>query len=212
MSTRLSKRYRIHDFAELAGVTVKTLRHYDRLGLLKPKRTDAGYRLYADADLERLEQIIALKFLGFSLRQVKDILERTRLDLRDALRLQRYAIEEKQAHLSRALRAVRALEEAIEDRNALDPGILKRLIEVIDVHSDIDAMKQYYTDAAWERRRRYYEEGPSPVWLELYRDVRALLGEDPGSDKAQEVADRWLALSVRSYTGDPDVQTNSMTA
>src|SRR6202040_2616689 len=47
---------------------------------------------------------------------------------------------------------------------------------------------------------------------ELYRDVHALIGTDPGSDQAQEVADRWLALGVRSYTGDPDVQTDSMTA
>ena len=50
--------YRIHEFAELAGVTVKALHHYDRLGLLKPRRTDSGYRLYDERDLERLEQIV----------------------------------------------------------------------------------------------------------------------------------------------------------
>ena len=55
----MSRRYRIHEFAGLSGLTVKTLHHYDRLGLLTPTRTDAGYRLYAEADLERLEQIIA---------------------------------------------------------------------------------------------------------------------------------------------------------
>jgi DNA-binding transcriptional MerR regulator len=42
--------YRVHQFAELAGVTIKALRHYDRLGLLKPARSDAGYRLYRLAD------------------------------------------------------------------------------------------------------------------------------------------------------------------
>ena len=45
--------YRAREFAELAGVTVRTLHHYDRLDLLKPRRTDAGYRLYRDRDLER---------------------------------------------------------------------------------------------------------------------------------------------------------------
>src|SRR5215831_15227659 len=59
----LNKHYRIQEFAEMAGVTVKALHHYDRLGLLKPRRSAAGYRMYCEHDLERLEQIVALKFL-----------------------------------------------------------------------------------------------------------------------------------------------------
>src|SRR6202035_676301 len=98
----LSRLLRVHEFAELAGVTVKALHHYDRLGLLKPTRTDAGYRKYADADLERLEHILALKFWGFSLKQVRAILERTSLEWAEALRWQREAIEDTQAHLGRA--------------------------------------------------------------------------------------------------------------
>ena len=57
----MSKLYRVHELAERADVTVKTLHHYDRIGLLKPRRTDAGYRLYALDDLARLEHIAALK-------------------------------------------------------------------------------------------------------------------------------------------------------
>jgi hypothetical protein len=66
---KLSKTYRIQEFAELTGVTVKALHHYDRLGLLKPQRALSGYRLYVERDLERLEQILALKFLGFPLQR-----------------------------------------------------------------------------------------------------------------------------------------------
>ena len=208
----MSRLFHVHEFAELAGVTVKALHHYDRLGLLTPTRTDAGYRMYADADLERLEHILALKFLGFSLKQVRAILERTTLELAEALRWQRKAIEDKQAHLGRALQAIRAAEHAVDSGQPVDPAILKRIIEVINVQHDIELMKRYYSDEAWERRRRYYEEGPSAEWQALYGEVRALIGTDPGSDQAQEVADRWLALAVRSYTGDPDVQTDSMTA
>jgi hypothetical protein len=68
---RSSRSYKVHEFAELAGVTVKALHHYDRLGLLTPRRTEAGYRVYTERDLERLEQIVALKFLGLPLRQIK---------------------------------------------------------------------------------------------------------------------------------------------
>jgi len=58
--------YQPHEFAKRAGVTIRALHHYDRLGLLKPSgRTAAGYRRYTDRDLVRLEQVVALKFIGF---------------------------------------------------------------------------------------------------------------------------------------------------
>src|SRR5262249_57262771 len=84
----MSRFYKIHEFAELGAVTVKALRHYDRLGLLKPKRTTCGYRMYAERDLERLEQIIALKFLGVSLKQIKIMLDRPAAELSEPLQLQ----------------------------------------------------------------------------------------------------------------------------
>ena len=63
--------YRIQEFAKLAGVTVRALHHYDRLGLLKPSgRSAAGYRLYRDCDLARLEQIVVLKFLRLPLTEI----------------------------------------------------------------------------------------------------------------------------------------------
>ena len=81
---KLSKTYQIHEFAELTGVTVKALHHYDRLGLLKPQRALSGYRLYVERDLERLEQIVALKFLGFPLQEIKAVLDRAALKLPEA--------------------------------------------------------------------------------------------------------------------------------
>ena len=86
--------YRVHEFAARAGVTVKALHHYDRVGLLEPRRTGAGYRIYTDLDLERLEQIVALKFLGLSLKAIKVLLESGLPSLPDALRLQRQVLEE----------------------------------------------------------------------------------------------------------------------
>ena len=61
------RRYRAREFAELSGVTVRALHHYDRLGLLRPKRAQNGYRAYGEQDLVRLEQIVALKFVGLPL-------------------------------------------------------------------------------------------------------------------------------------------------
>ena len=204
--------YRIREFAELAGVTVKALHHYDRMGLLSPRRTGAGYRVYGERDLERLEQIVALKFLGLPLRQVKSVLEGTEVELAAALRAQRKAIEKKQALLARAVCAIAAAEESMAAGRPADPAALRKIIEVIDMRNSIETMKKYYTEEAWQRRRGYYENGPSREWVELYRDAHALAGEDPASDRAQALADRWLALSVRAWAGDPDVQTDSPAA
>jgi DNA-binding transcriptional MerR regulator len=209
----LSRYFQVQEFAELAGVTVKALHHYDRLGLLKPRRTEAGYRMYTQTDLERLEQVVALRFIGFPLKQIKLLLDGEALELGDALRMQRKAIEEKQWLLARAVRAIRAAEEALLPGKPADPAILKRIIEVIDMQEDIATMKRYYrTEAAWEMRRRYYEEGPDEEWKALYRDIKAALHDDDAGERAQALAERWLNLSVRAYGGDPNVQTDSMTA
>jgi DNA-binding transcriptional MerR regulator len=215
----LGKYYKIHEFAKLAGVTVKALHHYDRLGLLQPGRTEAGYRVYCERDLETLEQIVALKFLGIPLKQIGVVLKRA-AQLPDALRLQRRALEDKHALLGRAIRAIQAAEESLESGKPADTAILKKIIEVINMQNDmqndmqdgIAVMKKYYSEEAWERHRRYYEEGPSPEWRQLYRDAEALLGTDPGSEAAQALVERWFELSRRAYTGDPEVQTDSPTA
>ncbi|MCW3053630.1 MAG: MerR family transcriptional regulator, partial [Chthonomonadales bacterium] len=74
--TTLERRlYPIGEFAGRAGVTVRTLRFYDKVGLLAPSAmTEAGYRLYAEQDLSTLQHILALKFLGFSLVEIKQCL------------------------------------------------------------------------------------------------------------------------------------------
>jgi hypothetical protein len=80
------------------------------------------------------------------------------------------------------------------------------------MQNGIEWMKKYYSEEAWERRRRYYQDGPSPEWLQLYRDANRLLGSDPASPPAQALSDRWLNLSVRAWAGDPEAQTDSPTA
>src|SRR5947207_7290968 len=98
--------HRSAEFAKLAGTTVRTLHHYDRLGLLKPRvRTAAGYRMYDDKDFERLEQIVALKFVGVPLRQIRTLLDGGTVRMTDALPMQRRLLEAKRILLDRAIQA-----------------------------------------------------------------------------------------------------------
>jgi DNA-binding transcriptional MerR regulator len=194
------------EFAELAGVTVRTLHHYDRLGLLRPRRSEAGYRVYRESDLKRLEQIVALKFLGLPLKQIRELLDLDLQDLSAALRIQGEVLEEKRRLLDRAIRAIR---DAEREPN---PALLKKIIEVIGMQENTDWKEKYYSPEArakieirakdWtpELQKRWTQ-----AWLDLIFDVEAALGEDPASERAQSLVARWRNL-VESFTGsDPEV-------
>ena len=208
----MAKFYQVHQFAELAGVTVKALHHYDRLGLLKPKRTDAGYRLYTLVDLERLEQIVALKFLGLPLKQIKAVLDRGAVELAVALHMQRKALEDKQRQLGRAIQAIVEAERSIESGNPADPLILKKIIEVIEMQDGVELMKKYYSDEAWAKYKKFYEQGPSQEWQALYREVAAALDEDPAGGKAEKLTDKWVELLRKETNYDPEAVASNVRA
>jgi len=112
--------YRVLEFAKLAGVTVRALHHYDRLGLLKPKqRSSGGYRLYTNRDLGRLEQIVVLKFLGIPLKQIRGLLE-AESNLTAALQRQQEILAEKRRQLDKAIRAIGSAQWAIQSRGEPD--------------------------------------------------------------------------------------------
>ncbi len=198
--------YRVQEFAALAGVTVRALHHYDQLGLLRPRRSDSGYRLYRERDLERLEQIVALKFLGIPLKQVRTLLDRDSLDLAAALRVQRRILEEKRRLLDRAIGAIRRAQER--------PGTvqLKKIIEVLEMQNESDWAMQYHTEEARAkiaaRRPQWTPELQaecSRQWTELIAEVKAALGDDPAGPKVQALAARWMKL-VEGFTGgDPEL-------
>lgn len=201
--------YRVQEFAALAGCTVRALHHYDRLGLLKPRRSDAGYRLYRSIDLERLEQIAALKFLGIPLKQIRELLDRSVLDWPEALRLQRHLLEEKQRLLERAIRAIRDAELSIRPGHRPDAAILKKIIEVIEMENNMDWSRKYYSDEAQQKidqgRQRWTPELQAQAakdWSDLFRDVEAAIaqGVDPAGQQAQALGARWKKL-IEAFTG-----------
>jgi DNA-binding transcriptional MerR regulator len=118
--------YSTRAFAELTGVTVKALRHYERVGLLAPKRTSSRYRRYALGDLQRLEHILALKALGLPLEKIKTLLQRGGVPLR----AHREALEQRRARLERAIEALAHIEGH---------------------SSPVEALRGFMAEAAWER-------------------------------------------------------------
>ncbi len=205
--------YQARDFAEKAGVTVRALHHYDHLGLLKPtRRTQAGYRLYAEQDFARLQQIVTLKFLGMSLKQIKQLLQQEHFDVLFQLQLQRQAMEEKRRHLDRAIQAVQGAERALASGEKPNSEIFKTIIEVIAMQTNTEWMKKYFTEEQLaelaNRATPEIMEQSQNDWAVLIQEVEASLQEDPASEKAQSLAARWAKLVEGFTMGSPELAAN----
>ena len=210
MKEPAEKLFKAREFAQLTGVTVRALHHYDRLGLLKPHRySRTGYRLYRADDVARLEQIVALKFIGLSLKQIKNILQSGGGDLATTLRRQREAIEEKRKRLQQAIKAIQRAEYVVATNSEPPWQIFTKIIEVINMQSNMDWTKKYYSEEAQrEIEKRATTVAPELIeqaqreWPRLIREVEAAIAaqEDPGSEKAQRLAARWSEL-VKGFTG-----------
>lgn len=106
--------YQVKDISTISGVTVRTIHHYDDIGLLNPHSvTEAGYRIYSDTELERLQQIMFFRELDFSLSDIKRILDDPAFDSEEALTMHRRLLAEKRRRLGSLIKTIdRALDKA----------------------------------------------------------------------------------------------------
>lgn len=211
----MNRTYLPQEFAKRAGVTVRALHHYDRLGLLKPSgRTNAGYRVYSDRDFARLEQIVALKFIGFPLHQIGDILRRKDTDLRTALRQQHSILAEKREHLERAMKAIERAEQVVAREGEPDWEPFRKVIEVIQMQTRKDWMKKYYTEEQLASlRQRWSPEVQAESesgWAALAKDTETAIsrGEKPDGEVGLELATRRERLLAMFTGGDRGIEAS----
>ena len=102
----------VKEASRLTGISIRTLQYYDKLGLLPAMRTESGYRLYDDAALERLQQILLFRELEFPLRDIRTILDNPNFDRRKALHQQIELLTLKKQHLEDLIRLARTLQAA----------------------------------------------------------------------------------------------------
>lgn len=203
-------RYPPHEFAKKARVTVRTLHHYDRIGLLKPSDyTGVGFRLYRDGDFVRLQQIVTLKFIGFSLKEIKRLLDRKGSGLSAALRAQRTTLEEKRRRLDAAIQAIAKAEGIASAGSRPEWETFQKITEEIQMQTNTDWMKKYYNDEAQkliaERGKLWnadLQKKAEADWSALIKDIEAAAadGLEPTSPRAQALAERHAQL-VGGFTG-----------
>lgn len=206
--------YKIGELAKAAGISIRTLRYYDEIGLLKPAEvTEAGYRFYTKENLTKLQHITALKALGFKLLQIRDILnandnETQEVRYNHALKMQIAEIQIQKAHLTNLERILTATLHSLEIHGDLQAEDIFMFIREVQRGDDqrLNNLRKLFTkkeldimlslpalDADDERTRR---------WTQLLREVRDNLHEPPSSPVSQQLALRLLECGLDFYQGD----------
>lgn len=188
----------VKQVSELARVTIRTLHHYDELGLLIPSgRSEAGYRLYDHADLERLQEILVWRRLGFSLPEIRLVLDDAGHDREAALRRQRELVGRE---LDRLRSTARALDEAIAALGNGDPQKETTMFDDSDHPEYEEEVRERWghSEAFRESARRTTGYGDTE-WAEIRSQADMLLaafgaaygaGEPAQSPAARGVAER----------------------
>jgi len=208
--------------AERFGVTVRTLHHYDEIGLVRPHRTASGYRVYTDDDLERLQHVVVYRRLGFPLEEIGPLLDE-QADVEAHLRWQRAAVVSRLDEMRDLVVAIDRALEAQMNGNALTPEEQKELFgegfseeyarEAEERWGDTDAYRQ-----SQERTRRYTKDDWRRIAAEG-EEVTARfvalkrVGAAPDSAEAMDAAeahraqiDRWFyAVAYPMHRGLADM-------
>ena len=184
--------------AALVGVSVRTLHHWDQIGLVRPKgRTFADYRVYSSADITRIQRVLVYREAGFPLAEVGRLLDDPDLDEAAHLRRQRELLVERIAHLQEMVSAVDTMMEAVSMGSRLTPA------EKAEIFGK-DWQPEYETEA----EQRW---GDSPQWAQSQQRAAALSKEDWQQVKAEgDALDSDLAQALRDGVEPGSAEANAL--
>jgi DNA-binding transcriptional MerR regulator len=192
---------KIGDLASRSGVSIRTLHHYDEIGLLSPSvRTESGHRLYGREEVVRLQQIISLRQMSFALDQIRDLLDRRGVEPRQVIELHIARLREQMAT---QLQLIERLESLSAHCESADTDEYLKTMEMMIM------FEKYYSKEQLEmlakRREMLGEETMREVqeeWPRLIASVREEMerGTDPKDPKVQALAARWKEL-IEMFTG-----------
>jgi MerR family transcriptional regulator, thiopeptide resistance regulator len=205
--------------ATLTGVSVRTLHHYDHIGLVVPSvRTPAGYRGYTDADIERLHLVLVYRSVGMPLDEIRALLDDPRADELEHLQRQHALLVEQADRLQHTIKAVEEL------MNAHRQGIQLTAEEQIEIFGTTVFSEEYADEAeerwgetdAWKQSQQRVSRFSKEDWIAIKAEGDALLealaqakrgGVEPGSAEANELAARHRASIERFYECGDDMHS-----
>ena len=206
--------YTIKKLARMAGVSVRTLHHYDHIGLLKPaSRTSAGYRRYGEQELLRLQQILFFRELDFPLGEIRDILDDPAFDQVEALKNHRRLLQRRAERLARLLKTVdKTIQRLTEDDmgmtdEELYEGFTKEQIERYKREA-----RERFDPALVQESERRVSKMSKAQWKALKQEgddvthqIAELADRSPGDPEVQGLIARHHAMIEQFYPASADV-------
>ena len=218
--------YTVQKLGKMAGISTRTLRYYDEIGILKPSRINSsGYRIYGQAQVDRLQQILFYRELGLSLESIKDIITAPSFDGKKALREHREKLLEKREQLDLLISNVEKTIALTEGRitmldNEKFEGFKQKLVDDNEQKYGQEIREKYGEEAVNQSNHKLkgmtqeqYEQVTS-LGVELNETLQAAFKTgDPAGELAQKAADlhrQWLSFYWDSYTKEAHVGITQM--
>jgi DNA-binding transcriptional MerR regulator len=196
----------VKDLSKLTNVSVQTLHHYDRIGLLKPSlRLANGYRVYSEKDLLKLQKIIALRFFGFELSQIKTLLM-NHLGTLEHFSAQAQFLEKKANSLFDASKTLKSITSDVKDDQSIPWETIIKLIEVYRMTEQLDhpwvkeiftpeELKQYAAfEAGFKVSTPEEKAAFEKNWSDLIQEMKNNLHINPQSEKSMHLAEKIMSV------------------
>jgi MerR family transcriptional regulator, thiopeptide resistance regulator len=199
--------WKIGDLAERTGLTVRALHHYDQKGLVTPsKSSDSGHRLYTEADIAKLQQVISLKQMGFALEEIKTLMESDEYDPKEVLRVQLERLNETIQRQEQLYDRLKQIHTMLSKRQHVTTEQFMKTIEVMNMDTS-----KYFSEEQLEKLKRQGESlGPEKIreveneWPQLIASVREAMekGTPVDAPEVAKLAKRWKELMNLFSGGD----------
>jgi DNA-binding transcriptional MerR regulator len=193
---------KVGELARRSGLTVRTLHHYDSIGLLKPSgRSDAGYRLYNRDDVARLHQVQALRRFGMALADIGHFLAKPGTSLPDLIARQIDSLDQQIADAARLRTQLTAL------RGQLLAGEEPALASWLNTLEQMTVYDKYFSKQELEQMPLYSQASARDEWQQLVATVgdKMAAGIPPGDPAVQELAAKWMATFSQHAGHNPDI-------
>ncbi|MBE3561560.1 MAG: MerR family transcriptional regulator [Ktedonobacteraceae bacterium] len=181
----------IKELTKQTGLTVRTLRYYDAIGLLRPSSTTpGGHRLYSKQDLARLQQILFLKRMGFHLDTIKQMLERRDWSWQDSLNEQSHTIREQRARLDEMEALTKGLLYSIQVEGEIKWPVIFEILQMEQQDRDYKYYRRFLEEYFEPHERELLKKVPSVskedihTWIEVERRLRSVMHKDPAVQEA----------------------------
>ncbi|NQZ65240.1 MerR family transcriptional regulator [Crocosphaera sp.] len=193
----MPKLLQIGELAKQTGLSIRTLRYYDEIGLLMPShRTEAEYRLYSEADIARLQQILSLRQLGFALKEIRQCLENPDFSLGNVINLHLARLQEQMAVSQSLFSKLSTLAQKLQNSESVAVEDLMQIIE------NLTMTQQYLTQEQHDLLEARLNQGQAE-WLDFVEQAKSHItqGRDLNDPEVRQMAWQWRS-DIRSFVAD----------